>query len=82
MLSELGMEIESIRLMTKLAQPGTLEWEWPKTFYHSYFPRLAEAGYLNEAEVQQALSDMDQLEADPNSTLFCPMMVEVIARKA
>ena len=81
MLTELGMEIESVRLMTKLAQPGTLEWEWPKTFYHSYFPRLAEAGYLTEAEVTQALHDMSSLEGDPNSTLFCPMMIEVIGRK-
>lgn len=80
-LTSLGMEIASIRLMTKLAQPGTLEWEWPKTFYYSYFPRLADATYLKEQEVAQALSDMKQLETNPNSTLFCPMMVEVIARK-
>jgi len=81
MCTNLGMKVSSTRLMTKLAQPGTLNWEWPKTFYHSYFPRLQEAGYLTSEEVIQAINDMDLLESNPNSSLFCPMMIEVIAEK-
>lgn len=81
LLEELGLKVISIRLMTKLARPGSLNWEWPKTFYHSYFPRLQAAGYLSGDEVQDALAEMNRLESLPNSTLFCPMMVEVIAEK-
>jgi ubiquinone/menaquinone biosynthesis C-methylase UbiE len=81
MLTELGMEITSLRLMQKLATPGEFNWQWPKTFYHSYFPRLEEVGYLTKKEVTAALEDLQVLEKDPSATLSCPMMIEVIATK-
>jgi len=81
MLTDIGMQVSSIRLMHKLGRPNNLIWQWPKTFYHSYFPRIAEMGYLTTEEVTQALDDMETLESNPNATLFCPIMVEVIAEK-
>ena len=81
MLTEMGMEISSLRLMQKLATPKELNWQWPKTFYHSYFPRLQEVGYLTQEEVKAALHDLSLLEKDPATTLSCPMMIEVIATK-
>lgn len=80
-LTELGMTITHLRLMPKLATPENLIWQWPKTFYHSYFPRLVSMGYLTEAEAKQAFADHTQLEQSTNATLFCPMMIEVIAEK-
>jgi ubiquinone/menaquinone biosynthesis C-methylase UbiE len=80
-LSEIGMNVKSIRLMPKLATPENLIWQWPKTFYHSYFPRLVQMGLLSETEAKQAFKDHAALEKDKNTTLFCPMMVEVIAEK-
>ena len=47
----LGMEIFNYRLMPKLATPNTEIWEWPKTFYQSYFPRLVEMGLLTNKDV-------------------------------
>ncbi len=81
LLSELGMKVTSIRLMSKAATPKTFNWQWPKTFYHSYFPRLVDAGYLSEEENQKALNDLQELEQTPGATLCCPLMVEVIAEK-
>lgn len=80
-VTELGMKVTSIRLMPKLAMPDNLIWQWPKTFYHSYFPRLVQMGHLTEAEAKQALEDHKQLENTKEANLFCPMMVEVIAEK-
>ncbi|WP_432412410.1 class I SAM-dependent methyltransferase [Rasiella sp. SM2506] len=80
-LAELGMKVTSIRLIPKLATPENLIWQWPKTFYYSYFPRLVHMGLLTEAEAKQAFEDHKTLEKDKNTTLFCPMMVEVIAEK-
>lgn len=81
MLNAMGMKVNSIRLMPKLAQPNTLTWQWPKTFYHSYFPRLVRAGYLSDQQREEALTDMEALERTPGATLCCPLMVEVIAEK-
>lgn len=81
MLAEIGMKITSIRLMPKLATPENIVWQWPKTFYYSYFPRLVQMGILTEAEAKQAFEDHKTLEKNKNSTLFCPMMLEVIAEK-
>jgi len=81
MLTEFGMRITSIRLMPKLGTPSNLIWQWPKTFYHSYFPRLVKMGYLTGVEAQQAFDDHKKLEQNESTTLFCPMMVEVIAEK-
>ncbi len=81
MLNSLGMKVTSVRPMVKLARPSDFAWHWPKSFYHTYFPRLVEAGYLTEAEKTAALEEMDELEQFPHTTLFCPSLVEVIAEK-
>ncbi|WP_298896027.1 methyltransferase domain-containing protein [uncultured Psychroserpens sp.] len=78
---DLGMKVTSKRLMSKLATPDNLVWQWPKSFYHSYFPRLVDAGYLSQADVEQALRDFEELEQNKNTTLFCPILIEVIAEK-
>lgn len=80
-LSEMGMELKSLRLMPKLATPDNFVWEWPKTFYHSYFPRLIDAGLLTNEEVTQAMMDLLELENTKGTTLLSPIMIEVIATK-
>ncbi len=78
-LKNIGMKVNNVRLMSKLAHPNNLVWQWPKSFYYSYFPRLVASGYLSENDVKQALKDFNDLEQDHNSTLFCPILIEVIA---
>lgn len=81
LLTGFGMKNIRTRPMAKLATPSNATWQWPKTFYHSYLPRLQEMGYLQEDEVQRAFNEMEELENTPGATLFCPMMIEVIATK-
>ena len=78
---ELGMKVINIRLMPKLGTPGSMTWEWPKTWYHNYFPRLVSMGYLSKKDVEDAMRDVLELEMLPYATLCCPLMVEVIAEK-
>jgi len=80
-LSDLGMRIISNRPMSKLARPGDLTWQWPKSFYEIYFPRVADMGYVTNDEVQQALIEVSELEEISESTLLCPILNEVIAVK-
>lgn len=80
-LEGMGMKINSIRLMSKLALPGEFTWQWPKTFYRSYFPRLVEMNYLTVDEMNKAYKDLAELETTLGASLCCPLMVEVIAEK-
>ena len=80
-LSEFGMKITSVRVMAKLARPTDFDWQWPKSFYESYFPRLAELDYMTQEEVSTALKDLAILGKTPGATLCCPLMVEVVAEK-
>ncbi len=78
---ELGMKITNARLMPKLATPSSDAWKWPKTFYESYFPRLIKMGYLTNQDIDNAFSDLGNLEQLHYATLWAPLMIEVIAEK-
>ena len=80
-LESLGMRVTSTRSMSKFARPGDLAWQWPRTFYEVYWPKIAEQGYLSESELQQAFSDLKKLESTAGVTLMCPILIEVVAEK-
>ena len=79
--NDLNMKINHHRLMPKLATPNSKVWKWPRTFYESYFPRLTEMGILSTQDVKHAFSDLEELEKLNYTTLWCPLMIEVIAEK-
>ena len=78
---EAGFEIVSTRPMTKMATPKQFTWQWPKSFFNIYLPKLVEAGYLSSQEVAAALREFNELDDKPGATIFTPTMREVIARK-
>lgn len=80
MLFDAGLEVLSIRPMTKIAVPDELTWEWPKTFFTNYFAKLIPV-YLSEKEYEDILLDIEELEDMDGSSILCPTMVEVIAVK-
>ena len=82
MFFKAGLEVISTRPMTKLATAGELVWEWPRSFFKIYFPKLVEPGFITQAEVEAALDDLEELEFINGATILCPQMVEVIAVKA
>jgi ubiquinone/menaquinone biosynthesis C-methylase UbiE len=81
MLSNMGMKVTSIRPMSKLARPDELTWQWPKSFYKVYFPKLVEYGFITEEIANNALADLAELEQQEGSSLCCPLLIEVIAEK-
>jgi len=81
MLPEIGMKVIGFRPMAKIATPHNGVWQWPKTFFQSYFPRLVPQNYLSPEEVKQALLDLDELEKIDGATICTCLMVEIIAEK-
>ncbi|NND16130.1 MAG: methyltransferase domain-containing protein [Eudoraea sp.] len=80
-LSKMGMKIISTRPMSKIATPRNVTWQWPKSFFYSYFPRLISMGYLSANEVENALAEMEALENIEGASICTPLMFEVIAEK-
>lgn len=81
MLPEIGMKVIAFRPMAKIATPKNGIWQWPKTFFQSYFPRLVDQNYLKPEEVADALADLEGLEKIEGATICTCLMVEVIAEK-
>jgi len=80
-LSEIGMKVIGFRPMSKIATPKNGVWQWPKTFFQSYFPRLIPQNYLSSEEVTKALLDLEELEKIDGASIATCLMVEVIAEK-
>ncbi len=80
-LAKMGMKILNTRPMSKIATPGNVVWQWPKSFFYSYFPRLVPMGYLSEQQVKDALEEMEALEKTVGASICTPLMFEVIAEK-
>lgn len=73
-----GLEVISIRPMAKLALPGDMVWQWPKSFLQIYMPKI---NNLAKDEIKEALKQLEELENMPGATILTPLMVEVIAVK-
>lgn len=80
-LKALGMTVTDQRPMNKLATPDKVNWQWPRTFFQIYFPKVAEYGYVTNYEVSLALKELESLGKTPGATILTPQMVEVIAEK-
>jgi len=78
---ECGYEVIHTRPLTKMVTPKEFGWQWPKSFFHIYFPKLVESGYLTQDEVEDALIEFKELERRPEATIFTPAMREIIAIK-
>jgi len=81
-LIEMGMKIIGFRPMAKIGTPDNSVWQWPKTFFQSYFPRLVPQEYLTIKEVENALADLEVLEKTDGASICTCLMIEIIAEKA
>lgn len=76
-----GIEHISSRPIVKLVSPSNYGWDWPKTFFKSYFPRLVDKGYLEEDISLAAINEMQELSEMDSATFLCPTVVEVVGVK-
>lgn len=81
MFEEMGMRVTGYRPMLKIATIDNGVWQWPKTFFQSYFPRLVPQNYLTDDEVKKALSDLAELEKIDGASICTCLMVEIIVEK-
>ena len=80
-LQKIGMKVTGFRPMAKIATVENGIWQWPKTFFQSYFPRLIDQKYLTQKEVTDALIELEELAKIDGATICTCLMVEIIAEK-
>jgi len=78
---EAGLEVISIRPMSKLGVPDDLTWEWPDSFFRIFFKKLVEEGSLDNGTYIKAIEELDELAYTDGACILTPQMVEVIAVK-
>ncbi|MFT5725066.1 MAG: ubiquinone/menaquinone biosynthesis C-methylase UbiE [Bacteroidia bacterium] len=79
--NDIGFKVVSTRPMLKMARPNDLTWQWPITFYHTYFDKLVGLGYLSETVVKDGLNELKKLEQQEEALICCPSMVELVIEK-
>jgi SAM-dependent methyltransferase len=78
-LADSGLEIVEMRPLVHAVRKGSDLWEWPASFMASGARRLAELGYVDEAEAARLATALDR--RPEGSWMMTPIVLEVIARK-
>lgn len=80
-LNNLGYEIANIRPMAKMVQPNHFTWQWPRTFYDTYWPKIQEMGYITKEELNHSFAELEKIEQLAEASMFCPTLIEIVAEK-
>ncbi|MEL7473090.1 MAG: methyltransferase domain-containing protein [Planctomycetota bacterium] len=81
LLAEAGFDVTHFEPIQRVAFPGSSMWEWPRTFWTSFLPRMVELGHMTAEERAAFLADWDDACADPSSFMHLPTVYELIAVK-
>lgn len=80
-ISEQGMEIESLTPVSKIGSPDDLYWKWFMLFTESYLPSLVDGGYFTEADREALEQDLDDAAKQPGTFFSPPPVIGIVARK-
>jgi SAM-dependent methyltransferase len=62
-------------------RPNDYMWQWPATYLESGPARLQELGVIDRQFVEQLQAEFAAAEANPNSLMITPLVLEIIAEK-
>ena len=81
MMIKAGLEIRSVRSISRVGRAGTALWHWPTTFFANFLPVLVEAGVFTAEEKETFEQEWAKRSTDPAAYFSTPPMVEVAAVK-
>ena len=81
LLPRCGLKIRELRPMIEAVRPGDFFWQWPRAFLDTYPQHLVEEGKVDQAFADRIGEELRALEADPESVMITPLVLEVIAEK-
>ena len=74
-----GFQLESARPLVFATRPGELRWAWPVGFVATNVERLLELGRVGAGWAAEVLSELQAAEADGETVMITPMVLEIVA---
>ena len=81
-LEELGFELNHVRPIIDIVQPGSLTWSWLRSFIRVGRQRLVDMGYLEPCRARIIWQAFNEFEAVAGSRMITPALLEIIARRS
>jgi SAM-dependent methyltransferase len=81
LLSANGFFIRSATPHIFCIRPTDYMWQWPRTFIEIYLPRLIEMGRIDQKFADALRADLARAEANANSLMITPLVLEIVAEK-
>jgi len=80
LLRHTGFTVRNFEVHQMITRGGGQDFRvaWPLTWWRTYIPKLIHKGYLEAKVGQQALTDLSELESNPDHFFFCPPLFEFI----
>src|SRR6266705_2003486 len=81
LLSANGFVIRSATPLIFCVRPNDYIWQWPAQFIAIYLPRLIEMGRIDQKFADELHGDLAGAEANPNSLMITPLVLEIVAER-
>ncbi len=81
MLSKAGLRLKETRPIIHAVRPNNYVWRWPATFIPNHARDLANSGAVSDAWAENVIAAFDAAEADPETVMTTPLVMEIIAEK-
>lgn len=82
MLAGAGLRVKELRPIIDVVSPRNYVWRWAASFLHTYLDRLVTEGQAERAWAEEVRAAFTRAEADPDTMMVTPLVLEVIAEKA
>ncbi|GAC1351774.1 MAG: hypothetical protein NVS3B20_14980 [Polyangiales bacterium] len=79
-LHDRGFDLVHLEVHQRIARPGDTMWQWARTWWRSYAPKLVKMGYLDEHARHDYESDVDAMTRE-HDFLMLPPVFEIMARR-
>lgn len=81
LLSTAGFRVLRMTPRVFCGRPGDEIWQWPASFIDINLDRLVELGRVSESWAAAVRLDLREREADANSLVLTPMLLEIVAER-
>ncbi len=81
MFTAAGFKTEHLQVRQRIARPGMPLWNWPKTFFATYIPKLVETGFLTEKDLKEFERVWKEASDDPSAFMVLPAVYDLVAMR-
>tara|TARA_R110002094_G_scaffold178525_1_gene157675 strand:+ start:222 stop:1040 length:819 start_codon:yes stop_codon:yes gene_type:complete len=80
MFAKHGLRLDDVRAHLRIARGTDSMFSWPKTWWHTFAPKLVAMGELKQSDCDQLIDDLKTIE-DGEGFVQCPPVYEFLATK-